>query len=556
MSAIGRRFRPIKSVLMVSASDHVTRGKVALHAGEWDQARLAFEAELADRESPEALEGLSEALWWQGDDEQALTFRQRAHAAYRHQGDRVRAVRCALWVSDEYRKVYGDQAAASGWLARAQRLLAYGSASPATGWLALARASRTDNPEAAEQLALQALTEAELWSDTELEAYALAQLGLARVTLGAVIEGLTDLDEAMAVATSLENLLVAGDTGCSLMQAAELIGDLTPFMSWAPVIERYLFQHGHRALIATCGTCCGEVFAANGDWAGAEGHLLRAIAALEQSGHKSRCSHPAAALASLRIRQGRLEEAEAILTPYSNLPESVEPMAALLIAKNQYVPAVKLLTRQIARLGRDNLGSVPLLSLLVQAEAALSHHDNAAASARALAVIAERSGLERVRALADLAYARSESDPGTARTAFDRAIDALDATLTTLEAAVARLELARLVRTTDHDTAVAEARAASKTFDNLGASRLADQAAAFLRSLGVRGQTGPKLKARLTERETEVLRLIAQGLTNAEIAERLFISQKTAANHVSNILMKLGVRSRTEAAAAALSKTA
>ena len=100
--------------------------------------------------------------------------------------------------------------------------------------------------------------------------------------------------------------------------------------------------------------------------------------------------------------------------------------------------------------------------------------------------------------------------------------------------------------------AVAETRAALGALDRLGATHEADRAAALLRTLGVRGQTGAKGKDRLTDRETEVLGLVARGLTNTEIADRLFISQKTAANHVSNILMKLGVRSRTEAAAVAL----
>jgi DNA-binding CsgD family transcriptional regulator len=65
----------------------------------------------------------------------------------------------------------------------------------------------------------------------------------------------------------------------------------------------------------------------------------------------------------------------------------------------------------------------------------------------------------------------------------------------------------------------------------------------------VRGQTGPKGLGVLTKREREVLDLVAAGLTNAEIAQRLFISTKTAGNHVSNVLMKLGVHTRTEAAA-------
>jgi DNA-binding CsgD family transcriptional regulator len=73
-------------------------------------------------------------------------------------------------------------------------------------------------------------------------------------------------------------------------------------------------------------------------------------------------------------------------------------------------------------------------------------------------------------------------------------------------------------------------------------------AASFLRELGVGGRTGPKLLGELSKREIEVLRLLGYGLTNAEIAARLFISTKTAATHVGNILAKLGLRNRTEAA--------
>ena len=97
--------------------------------------------------------------------------------------------------------------------------------------------------------------------------------------------------------------------------------------------------------------------------------------------------------------------------------------------------------------------------------------------------------------------------------------------------------------------AVTEARAALAAFERMGAGPDADGAAAFLRDLGVRGRTGPKLHERLTLREVEVLRLVSQGLSNHEIADRLFISDKTAGHHVSNILTKLDLRSRTEAAA-------
>jgi DNA-binding CsgD family transcriptional regulator len=531
----------------------VARGFAALQAGNWQEARSVFEATLLEGETAEALEGLSQVWWWIGDEDQAVALRQKAHTAFRRRGDRIRALRCALWVSDEYRTVFGDQAASNGWFSRAQRLLDDPSAAPASGWVALARASRTTDPITAEAHARLALAEAERWSDTELEAYSLAQLGLARLTQGAVKEGLSHLDEAMAIATSLDDPVVAGDTACSLMQAAEMIGDMSPFMGWASLIQRHMVQLGHSALIASCGTCCGEVFAANGNWAGAESELLRTITALEQSGHRSRCSHPAAALASLRIRQGRLEEAGSILAPFANLPETVEPTAVLLIAQGQPAPAVALLNRRLSAIGDTNLRSVPLLSLLAEALALRGDREGATEAAAKLERIATASGLDRIRAVALLARARSQSsDPALAASLYEEAIGLFDAANAPFEAAISRIELARVVMATDREAAVAETRTALAALDGLGATHEADRAAALLRSLGVRGQTGAKGKDRLTERETEVLDLVARGMTNSEIAQRLFISQKTAANHVSNILMKLGVRSRTEAAAVAL----
>ena len=118
-----------------------------------------------------------------------------------------------------------------------------------------------------------------------------------------------------------------------------------------------------------------------------------------------------------------------------------------------------------------------------------------------------------------------------------------------LGACKARMELARALAGSNKPVAISEARAALAAFDRLGAVADADAAAAFLRELGVRGRTGPKNLELLTKREREVLRLVAQGFSNGEIAERLFISVKTAGHHVSNILSKLGLRSRTEAAA-------
>ncbi len=73
-----------------------------------------------------------------------------------------------------------------------------------------------------------------------------------------------------------------------------------------------------------------------------------------------------------------------------------------------------------------------------------------------------------------------------------------------------------------------------------------------MRSLGARGRAGPRSIGSLSRRETEVLRLLGEGLSNREIGERLFISPKTAEHHVSRIFGKLGLKSRAEAAAYAV----
>jgi DNA-binding NarL/FixJ family response regulator len=120
-----------------------------------------------------------------------------------------------------------------------------------------------------------------------------------------------------------------------------------------------------------------------------------------------------------------------------------------------------------------------------------------------------------------------------------------------LDVGEARLELARALAASQPALAEEEARAAYAAFRELGASRAMDAAAGVLRELG--GATGARQRAagELTARETEVLGLLTRGMSNAQIAQTLFISEKTAGHHVSRILSKLGVRNRAEAAARA-----
>jgi DNA-binding NarL/FixJ family response regulator len=118
-----------------------------------------------------------------------------------------------------------------------------------------------------------------------------------------------------------------------------------------------------------------------------------------------------------------------------------------------------------------------------------------------------------------------------------------------LEAARSRLALARALAPDSPEVAIDTARQARNELEALGDTREADIAAALMRSLGAKGRAGPRAASLLTQREIEVLRLVGEGLTNREIAARLFISPKTAEHHVSRIFAKLGLTKRSEAAA-------
>jgi DNA-binding CsgD family transcriptional regulator len=151
------------------------------------------------------------------------------------------------------------------------------------------------------------------------------------------------------------------------------------------------------------------------------------------------------------------------------------------------------------------------------------------------------------RARGRLALARCDARAAVAHleTAL-RAWSRLDAPF---DAARTRFDLARALTVIEPDVAIDHGRRALVMFDELGASVDADRVAAFLRAQGIVARVGAKRAGVLTLREQEVLRLLAGGLSNPEIAERLHISRKTAAHHVSSVLAKLNLRNRTEAAA-------
>jgi DNA-binding NarL/FixJ family response regulator len=536
--------------------EQLARGHEALASGDWEEARQAFADSLAAAESPEALDGLGRALWWLRDEHGAVVHRERAYAGFRRDGDLARAARIALWLSREHALVFGNEAVAGGWLARAERLLRDVAPGAEDGWLALARSERTRDRVEATELASRALEVALESRDTDLELRALAQLGLTEVERGAVPEGLAHLDEAMAAVTSGEQttLETFADVCCTLMVACERAGDADRPQQWSRVLEDFVRRYDHVTLLAFCRTCCADVFAANGRIDAAEEELVAAIRELDEAGQRSRCVPPAARLAEIRVLQGRFDEAEQLLSGFESDPDALRAVVAVRLARGEARSAEELVVRRLDDVGWDGLLAGPLLEQLVQLRLEDDRVGDARDAALALAALTGSSGRERVEAGAALAHGRVARAAGEedAVNRLQQAVNGFARLGLRLEVAQARLELARALAGQSPAAAIETARHARNELEALGATREADAAAALMRSLGARGRAGPRSLGSLSRRETEVLRLLGDGLSNREIAERLFISPKTAEHHVSRIYGKLGLKSRAEAAAYAV----
>ena len=101
----------------------VDEARAALAEGNWQAARSAFETTLEHDDSPEALIGLSDALWWLGDTDGAVRCAERAYAGFRRRDEPLQAAVAAITLYFHYRVSLGNTAAARGWMGRAARLV-------------------------------------------------------------------------------------------------------------------------------------------------------------------------------------------------------------------------------------------------------------------------------------------------------------------------------------------------------------------------------------------------------------------------------------------------
>jgi DNA-binding CsgD family transcriptional regulator len=548
------------------AGQQIEAAQALLWAGDIDGARARLDALLEADGEPAAhfLRGMT----FYADDrlEDACRDWEAAFQGFRQAGASTLAARAAMGLAELHVSSLGNDAAGQGWLGRARRLLDRAGPCVEEGWFEIALMACT-RPDVDDLLASadRALEIALEYGDPDLEVRALADGGLALVSQGRLADGFARLDEALAAITGgqLRDPSVAGAAFCALLSSCDRSGDLRRAEEWSRLIERLLFERlgdRPRVLHTHCRVAYGSVLWSAGQWQEAERVMLEALGpgASRSVGHRIDVT---AHLAELRLDQGRIEEAAQLVGPHSEHVVMCSPAARIHVARGEHDLAVAVAHRGLRELVGDAVRRTPLLAISVQAE--IGRGDLAAArlAAAELAATAERSDSPALHGDAQLAAGRvalAQNDPGFAVTCFGAAERSFDRAERPLPAAVAALELARaLAASGQRADAIVEARRASGTLTRLGADHVADQAAAVLRELGdatrVRSFDHVAAVGSLTRREAEVLALIREGLTNPQIGERLYISAKTAEHHVGRVLVKLGVKSRAEAAAVATS---
>jgi LuxR family transcriptional regulator, maltose regulon positive regulatory protein len=302
-----------------------------------------------------------------------------------------------------------------------------------------------------------------------------------------------------------------------------------------------------------------------GDWNEYENQLRTAIEELSET-RPHAVSGALVRLAELRRRQGRRSECEALLERAKADPASLLVGAALALDTGEAASALDLLSTLLRRTPpQARTDRVAILELKVRALAGLGELEQARETAAELAAVTDMVGTETLRAIslsASATVATIAGDDETARRHLEDAIYLLEANGSSYEAARLRIDLAtRLVASGRPSAGRAEAIAALSLLEPLGAASDAERAKDLVARLEVTHpgdrRAEPSHRTRheglaLTRRQREVLALVAQGMSDREIASTLYLSEHTVHRHVANILTRLGVSSRTAAVARAV----
>lgn len=518
----------------------------------WAGAYQAFLR--ADQEASLAagdLERLAMAAYLIGRDTDYLNTLERAYNAHRATHANRRAVRCAFWLGFRL-LMRGETGRATGWFARAQRLLAREPRECAErGYLLLPvveqRLDSGDN-EAAYTVAAEAAAIGERCGDPDLIACARHQQGRVRLQQTQVQAGLALLDETMIMVTGGElSPLVTGLMYCSVIAACQQVYALDRTREWTAALTQWC--EGQQDMVAFAGVCQvhrAEIMQLQGTWPEAIEEARRACA--RSQGIDRRAA--AAAFyqqAEVHRLQGDFEAAEEAYRNASRLGFEPQPGLALLRLAQGRSDVAAGAIRRVASTTVNRVKRMSLLPASVEIMLAAGAVEEARNACQELEDIAGSFGAAVPDAMAAQARGALDLAEGDARAALGslrRSFEVWQRIEAPYAAARARVLIGLACRALgDEEGSSLEIGAARSVFERLGAGPDIARLDALTKG------TPSSAMHRLTPRELVVLRLIAAGETNKAIAGRLSRSEKTVDRHVSNILAKLEVPSRTAATA-------
>ena len=538
--------------MSAAAAGDLERGRSAYAQRAWSGAYESLSsADAADALVAEDLESLAVAAYMLGRVEEFLATLERAHHAYVDAGESRRAVRAAVHLGVNLAMV-GDVAKAGGWFARAQRLVEREETDcPERGYLLLPLALRHeaagDYPLVAE-VAGEAAAIGEGAGDRDLFALGAHVQAIALIRLARLDEGFRYLDEAMLAAIGGElSPLVTGIVYCGAIAGCEEAYELRRAQEWTAALAGW--WEGQPDLVAFTGRCLShraEIFQLHGEWPEALEQARRARERCERVMNQRAAGQAAYQQAEVLRRQGEFAAADAAYRDANACGRQPQPGLALLrLVEGDAGAAAASLRRALAETVLP-LERSRLLPAYAEVMLALDDHDEARTACRELTEISSEFPSPMLGAITACVQGSVELAAGDAHAALvtlRRALQGWQELGAPYEAARARVLMAMVCRALeDEDTARLELEAARAVFEGLAARPDLRRVDALMRTDGD-GAHG------LSRRELEVLRLVAAGRTNREIATTLVLSEHTVARHVQNILAKLSVSSRTAATA-------
>jgi DNA-binding NarL/FixJ family response regulator len=531
--------------------DELTRGRAACREQAWATAADAMGAAAAGSAlEPADLELLATAAYLAGRDEASTTAWEDAYREHLRRGDPVRAARCGFWLSLAL-LLRGEMARGSGWVAKSHRLVAdSGEDCAERGFLMLPTALATlfeGGAAAAQAIFEQAAEIGERFAEPDLVALARHGQGQALVRGGDKAAGLALLDEVLAsVASGEVGQIAGGILYCAVIETCHEVFDLRRVREWTAALSRWCAAQPE--LVLYRGQCLvhrSEVLQLSGEWPDA---VREAQLACERL---STPAHPALGMAMYQLGElhrlcGKAEEAEAAFAGASACGHYPQPGLALLRLGQGRLDAAVTAVRAAAAEVTEPRSRARVLAAYVEIMLAAGDVADAGGAAAELTATAEdldSPTLRAVAAQASGAVRLAEGDPAGALEALHDAAEEWQALQARYDGARTRV-LVGLARRLlgDEDAARLDLAGARSTLVGLGA--VGDVAA-----LDRVAPTEDPAYGNLSPREVQVLRLVATGRTNAAIAAELVLSERTVDRHVSNILAKLGLGSRSAATA-------